>query len=300
MIEATRRAQPRLASTEHELKATIRISIQGEPGSYSDLAAREYFGKPEIVNCKNFTDAFGMVGHGANYAVLPIENSIEGIVTQVCDLLLAGNLHIIGEHIIRVEHCLIANNDVRLEDIRTVYSHPQALAQSSKYLESLGVEIIPFSDTAGSVKMIKEKGLTDAAGVASSYAASVYGMQILRRNLETHDTNYTRFVVLAKESIHALGEHAKTSIGFLTNNIPGALYKALGCFADNDVNLIYLQSRPVPGKRWEYAFYAECEGSVDETSLKKAVTQLEDNAASVNVLGSYKSAKANGDSQASK
>lgn len=268
----------------------LRIAIQGQEGSYSELAAKRYFGRVETIKCETFTDAFGAVGRGADHALVPIENSIEGIVTQVCDLLLRGDLHVTGECILRIEHCLIANRGVSIKEIRSVYSHPQALAQSRKYLEKLGVDIIPFSDTAGSVKMIKEKGLMDAAGVASGYAAQVYGMKVLKRNLENHNHNYTRFLVISKRAARSAGG-SKTSIGFMTRNVPGALYRALGCFANSGVDLTYLQSRPVLGKPWEHSFYVECRGSIADRNLKSAIGELRRNTDQVKILGSYAPAR---------
>jgi prephenate dehydratase len=269
----------------------LNVAIQGERGSYSELAAMKYFGKVRTIKCDSFTDAFEAVGKRAKCGFVPIENTIEGIVTQVCDLLLRGDLHILGEEILRIEHCLIVNKGVSIGDIKTVYSHPQALAQSRRFLEGLGVEIIPFSDTAGSVKMLKEKGIMDSAAVASQYAASVYGMKILRRNLETHSHNYTRFLAISKRANGRRIVKPKTSLGFVTRNTPGALYKALGCFADNDVNLTYLQSRPVLGKPWEYGFYAECRGNVKDEGLRNALEELRRNTDEVKVLGSYSAAE---------
>ncbi len=267
--------------------SVVTVAIQGQRGSYSELGALEYFGDAKTIKLETFSEAFAAVGKRANYAFVPVENSIEGIVTQVCDLLMGRNLHVVGESILRIEHCLIANKGVLIKDIKTVFSHPQALAQSRKCLESLGVEIVPFSDTAGSIKMIKEKGLTDCAGVASRYASQVYGMDILRTNLENHSHNYTRFLALSRKEQNSSGKESKTSIWFATKNASGALYKALGCFAKNKINLTYLQSRPVPGKPWEYRFYLECQGSIADTGLKAAVTELEDIADKAKVLGSY-------------
>lgn len=269
----------------------IRVAIQGERGSYSELAAMKYFGRARMVHCETFSDAFSALGKGADYAFVPIENSIEGVVTQVCDMLLRGDFHVAGEFILKIEHCLIANRGVTIDQVKTVYSHPQALAQSRKYLERLGVEIVPFSDTAGGVRMIKEKKMVAAAGVASQYAAKVYGMEILKKNLETHSNNYTRFLAISKKAGAKKNGGMKTSIGFVTKNVPGALYKALGCFAENEVQLIYLQSRPVLGKPWKYGFYAECQGSIRDGGLKNAIKELRKNTDLIKVLGSYPSAK---------
>ncbi len=269
----------------------VTVAIQGQRGSYSELAALRYFGDAKTIRLETFSEAFASVGKRADFAFVPVENSIEGIVTQVCDLLMGRSLHVVGEGILKIEHCLIVNKGVSIKDIKTVFSHPQALAQSREYLESLGVEIVPFSDTAGSIKMIKEKGLTDCAGVASNHAAEVYGMDILQTNLENHSHNYTRFLALSRKEQNATGKGSKTSLWFATKNAPGALYKALGCFAKNKVNLTYLQSRPVPGKPWEYRFYLECQGSIEGIGLKSAVMELGKLADKAKVLGSYTHAR---------
>ncbi len=269
----------------------LKVAIQGERGSYSEAAALGYFGNARIITCETFEDAFDSVGSSADCAFVPIENSIEGIVTQVCDLLLKKKLMVFGEGRLRIRHCLIANRGVSIKDIKTVYSHPQALAQSRKYLERLGVELIPFSDTAKGVMMIKEKRMMDAAGVASAYAAELYGMRILRKNLESHGSNTTRFFAISDRETHKEkkpGPGMKSSIGIITKNVPGSLYRALGCLAENGVDITYLQSRPVHGKPNKTAFYMECEGSTEGHDFKAALDGLEKHAESIKKIGSYR------------
>ena len=267
------------------------IAIQGERGSYSEAAALGYFKGAEIVTCDTFEEAFGSVGKNADYAFVPIENSIEGVVTQVCDLLLRKNLFVFGEGLLRIRHCLIANRGVRIKNIKKVYSHPQALAQSRKYLEKIGAELIPFSDTAKSVMMIKENKIMDSAGVASAYAARLYGMEILKRNLESHSSNTTRFFAITDKNIkpekarHVM--NMKTSLGIMVKNAPGALYRALGSLAQNGIDITYLQSRPVPGKPGRSAFYMECRGSSGENRFADALEDLRKRSESVKEIGSY-------------
>ena len=269
-----------------------KIAIQGERGSYSEAAALSYFKDAEIITCDTFEDAFGSVGKSADHAFVPIENSIEGVVTQVCDLLLRKKLFVFGEGLLRIRHCLIANKGVRINDIKKVYSHPQALAQSRKYLEKIGAELIPFSDTAKSVMMIKEKRMMDSAGVAGAYAARLYGMNILRRNLESHSNNTTRFFAITDKDIkpekRAYAEDMKTSLGIIVKNAPGSLYRALGSLAENGIDITYLQSRPVPGKPGRSAFYMECRGSAYENHFKDAINDLRKHSESVREMGSYR------------
>lgn len=269
-----------------------KIAIQGERGSYSEAAALSYFKDAEIITCDTFEDAFGSVGKSADHAFVPIENSIEGVVTQVCDLLLRKKLFVFGEGLLRIRHCLIANKGVRITDIKKVYSHPQALAQSRKYLEKIGAELIPFSDTAKSVMMIKEKRMMDSAGVAGAYAARLYGMNILRRNLESHSNNTTRFFAITDKDIkpekRAYAEDMKTSLGIIVKNAPGSLYRALGSLAENGIDITYLQSRPVPGKPGRSAFYMECRGSAYENHFKDAINDLRKHSESVREMGSYR------------
>lgn len=267
----------------------LRVAIQGERGSYSEAAALGYFGGVRIVTCETFEDAFDFAGNGADCAFVPIENSIEGIVTQVCDLLLRKKLVVFGEGKLRIRHCLIANRGASIKNIKTVYSHPQALAQCRKYLERLGVETVPFSDTAKSVMMIKEKGMMDAAGIASAYAAKLYRMKILRKNLESHEGNTTRFFAVSGDDMQKrkTGAGMKSSIGIVTKNAPGSLYRALGCLAGNNIDITYLQSRPVHGKPDRTAFYMECEGSTEDRNFKAALADLGKHAESVKKIGSY-------------
>ncbi len=266
-----------------------RIAFQGMHGAFSEAAAYKYFGrKIKTLECNTFSDIFEAVEDDAEYGVLPVENSVEGSVSQAYDLLLERNLHVVGEVILRIEHCLIANEGVSINNIKKVYSHPQALGQSRQYIEKLGVEAIPFGDTAGSVKMLKEARLMDSGAIASEYAAKLYGMHILRRNIENNKENYTRFFILSKR---ALKSGNKISIAFVTRHIPGALHMALGCFAAEDINMTYIQSRPIPGKPWEYRFYIDCEGYLKSAKMQNAINRLRNLSLLVKILGTYRMAK---------
>ncbi len=243
----------------------MKVAFQGERGAYSESAVYAFFGADAAVKpCRDFRDVFESVAtQETPFGVVPLENSIEGSVNQTYDLFLRYDLKVCGEVIVKIEHCLIANPSTRLESVRAVYSHPQALAQCRSFLERLGRELIPTYDTAGSVKMLREKGLKDAAAVASERAAELYGMKILARDIADNKENYTRFFVLSKED-SAMSGKDKTSIIFSAVHEPGSLYHALGEFAKRDINLTKIESRPTKQTPWEYNFYLDFEGHRSE------------------------------------
>jgi chorismate mutase/prephenate dehydratase len=266
----------------------VKVAFQGERGAYSESAVYQFFGSDtEVKPCREFREVFENVKtQKTNFGVVPVENSIEGSVSQNYDLFLKYDLKVCGEVIVKIEHCLIANPGTALADIRAVYSHPQALGQCRTFLEELGRELIPTYDTAGSVKMLKEKGLKNAAAVASERAANLYGMQILAKDIADNPENYTRFFVLSKEDANASGKD-KTSIIFGAAHEPGALYHALGEFAKRKINLTKIESRPTKQKPWEYNFYLDFEGHRTEKRCIEALKALEKYASFIKILGSY-------------
>jgi chorismate mutase / prephenate dehydratase len=268
------------------------VAFQGEPGAYSESAVFQFFGaKTEVKPCKDFKDVFDSVCSGEiMFGVVPVENSLEGSINQNYDLFLKYNLKVRGEVIVKIEHCLISNPGASLEDIKVVYSHPQALAQCKSFLEEFGRELIPAYDTAGSVKMIKEKGLKNAAAIASERAANLYGMHIFAKDIADNPENYTRFFVLSTEDSAATGKD-KTSIIFSAKHEPGSLYHAIGEFAKRNINLTKIESRPTKKTAWEYNFYLDFEGHRTETKCKEALKELDKYAIFVKVLGSYPRAK---------
>jgi prephenate dehydratase len=272
------------------MKTMPKVAYYGEPGSYSEQAAMQYFGSFAALKGFRFlAQVFESVDDGMDYGVVPIENSIEGPVTQTYDLLLESNLTITGEEIVKIEHCLISNPGVNLGDVANVYSHPQALGQCRKYLEGRRLNAIPFYDTAGSVKMLREKKLKDSAAIASRRAAKAYGMKVLAQGIQSSKNNFTRFMVVAKQN--NTKKWNKTSIAFEGKDRPGSLFHALNCFAKNKVNLLHIASRPIPGMPWEYNFYVDCEGSMLDGNISKAIRELHDAADFVKILGSYRSAR---------
>jgi chorismate mutase/prephenate dehydratase len=269
-------------------KERVKVAFQGERGAYSESAVYTFFGdEAEVKPCRDLTEVFESVDkQEVPVGVVPVENSLEGSVNQTYDLFLTHNLKVSGEIIIRISHCLIANLSTSLEAVKTVYSHPQALAQCRSFLERLGSDLIPTYDTAGSVKMLKEKGLKDAAAVASEKAAEIYGMKILAREIEDTPTNYTRFFVISKNDSPRTGKD-KTSIIFAATHTPGSLYHALSEFAKRNINLTKIESRPTKQKAWEYNFYLDFEGHRTEENCAAALKALEKSGAFLKILGSY-------------
>jgi prephenate dehydratase len=266
----------------------MKISFQGEPGAYSEQAVFNYYGKEvETVPCESFDVMFDSVISGISDAALaPIENSLAGSIHQNYDLLLRHNLHIVGEYFLRVRHCLIANPGVKKEDIKKAISHPQALGQCAAYLRDRGIKPETVYDTAGSVKMLKESGAKDVAAIASKRAAELYGMQILEEGIEDNQENFTRFLAVQREAV-VPKEEAKTSIVFTLKNVPGSLFKAMSVFALRDIDLTKIESRPLQGKPWEYLFYIDFIGSVQDETVKRALDHLGEYAMTLRVLGSY-------------
>ena len=264
------------------------VAFQGERGAYSESAVYNYFGeKTQVKPCRDFRDVFENVKNKqTDYGVIPIENSLEGSVNPNYDLFLNYDLKVCGEVIVKIDHCLIGNPSTNMEDVKVVYSHPQALGQCRQFLEKFGRELIPTYDTAGSVKMLKEKGTKDAAAVASARAAELYEMKILARDIADNTENYTRFFVLSHNDAPISGRD-KTSIIFAAKHEPGSLYNALGEFAERNINLSKIESRPTKKTPWEYNFYLDFEGHRTEPRCKEALESLEKYAAFIKVLGSY-------------
>jgi len=267
----------------------IKIAFQGERGAYSEAAAVAFFGEEIIpLPCESFDEVFTQVEAGeSDYGVVPIENSLAGSIHRNYDLLLRHELFIVGEVNLRVAHHLIALPGVKLEDVRHVYSHPQALAQCERSLAALGdVEKVPTYDTAGSVRMLKDRGIYDGAAIASRRAAEIYGMSILASDFEDNSQNYTRFLVLHPQEVVPQGI-AKTSIVFSVENEPGVLFKCLSVFALRDIDLTKIESRPLRGRPWEYFFYLDFAGSMQEERCRNAINHLHEITTFFRNLGSY-------------
>jgi prephenate dehydratase len=270
-------------------------AFQGERGAFSEEAARRFFGQQvPTLPCRDFDQLFeAVVGQAAQAAVVPIENTLAGSIIKNYDLLLAHDVTITGEVVLRVVHNLIAVPGARLADIRRVHSHPAALAQCERFLrEHPEMEALAAYDTAGSVKQIMEAGRRDEAAIAGEGAARVWGAQILAAGLESDPQNFTRFFVVTRPGEVLAGSEPpagdkKTSIVFRTAHRPGGLFHALASFAQRGVNLTKLESRPIPGRPWEYSFYLDVLGDAADPTMAEALAQLAAAAESVRVLGSY-------------
>jgi len=275
----------------------LRVGFQGERGAFSEEAAYQLCGQPIVpVPFTRFEEVFAaLTAKSIDRASIPIENTLHGSVHENYDHLLRFDLPILGETSLRIVHNLIALPGVKFSQVRRVFSHPVALAQCLDFFtNNPQVERVPFYDTAGSVKMIADEGLMDAAAIASTVAASNYGAHILKKSIEDDRRNFTRFFLLCHRDRHAKlrakpapGEPSKTSILFATRNTPGALFRSLSAFALRDLNLTKIESRPLRGKPWEYLFYLDFLGQETDVNVQKALGHLEESADLVRVLGSY-------------
>ena len=265
----------------------MRVAYQGEPGAYSEAAALAFDPDAAPVPCRSFEEVFRAVAEGgAARGIVPMENTIGGSIHRNYDLLVEHELPIVGEVQLKVDHCLLALPGVALADVRVVHSHPQALAQCERWLQGLpGVELSAVYDTAGGAKLIREQGLRDHAAVASVRAAEVFGLDVLARGIQDFDTNITRFFAIAR---HAITEGAdKTTIVFALPSQPGSLFRALSVFALRNIDLTKLESRPIPGRPWEYLFYVDLAAARDELPCQRALAHLAEFAPVLRTLGSY-------------
>jgi prephenate dehydratase len=277
-----------------------RAAFQGELGAFSQAAARRLAGDEFIpVPLATFEEVFVSVVNGkCHCAVIPIENTLHGSVHENYDHLLKYDLSIRGETFVRIVHNLIAPPGVKFRDIRRVYSHPVALNQCRKFFEeNTQIERTSFYDTAGSVKMVMDEKLADAGAIASADAARIYGAKILRKSIEDDRENFTRFFLLertrpGKPKYPKAGgaKRFKTTVAFTTRNIPGALFRSLSVFALRDINLTKIESRPLRGKPWEYLFYLDFIGHVEDPVSRNALNHLAELADMLRVAGCYPAA----------
>jgi prephenate dehydratase len=272
--------------------ATQRIVFQGEPGANSHIACREAYPQAKPVPCPTFEDALNSVAQGeADLGMIPIENSVAGRVADIHHLMPNAGLHIIAEWFLPIRNQLLAIKGTRLADIRSVESHVMALGQCRSFIRKLGVKSIVAADTAGAAREVAERGEQSCAAIASRLAAEIYGLDILAENIEDEAHSTTRFVVLAREACRALRNDAPviTTFVFQVRNIPAALYKALGGFATNGVNMTKVESYMLEGTFSATQFYADVEGHPDEPGLRLALEELTffSQKDSVKILGVY-------------
>ncbi|MBF0179228.1 MAG: prephenate dehydratase [Magnetococcales bacterium] len=265
------------------------VAFQGEPGAYSEQACRESLPHHRTIPCRTFEEVFQAVDdREADVGMIPVENSIAGVVSDSYDLLGIHNLHILGEYYLRVRHCLLALPGVNVEEVQAVFSHPQALAQCRSHIRRHGWTCNAAYDTAGAARDLAARGNPTEAAIAAELCAELYGLRILERDIQDSHLNTTRFLRIVKDRIVPPREMAcKTSLVFEVRNIPAALYKCLGGFATNGVNLTRLESRPVPGTPWSYHFYLDFQGRPEERPCKLALEELAFFTHSLKILGSY-------------
>ena len=266
------------------------IAFQGAPGAYSDMACRAVFPDRRTLPCRAFEDALGAVASGeAEFGVIPIDNSLAGRVADVHHLLPHSGLHIIGEHYAAVHHHLLALPGVAIEDIRTIRSHVHALGQCRSLIRELGATPVIAADTAGAAAELAQSGERHTAVIASDLAGRIYGLNSLRSNIEDAAHNTTRFVVLARGPVTPPAGNGLcvTSFIFKVRNVPAALYKALGGFATNGINMTKLESYMVGGRFTATQFYADVEAHPDERRLQLAFEELRFFTEELTVLGTY-------------
>ncbi len=270
------------------------IAFQGVPGAYSNLSCRAAFPAMTALPCPSFEDMFAAVHEGrARLAMVPIENSVAGRVADIHHLLPDSGLHIVGEHFQRVNHQLLAVKGAKLSDIKTAASHIQALSQCRNNLRALGIKPVVHADTAGAAADLVARGDKTAAAIASSLAAEIYQLDVLKADLEDAPHNTTRFVVMAQEPIDPdLAKGAIiTSFVFKVRSVPAALYKALGGFATNGVNITKLESYMLDGHFSSTQFYADIDGHPDQRAVRLALEELSFFSREVRILGVYPASK---------
>jgi arogenate/prephenate dehydratase len=269
----------------------MRIAFQGESGAYSEAAALRFSSHADVIACESFDDVFRTVAAGrATHGILPVENSIGGSIHRNYDLLIEHDLPIVGEIELPIRHHLLALPGTPIERVQRIYSHPQALAQCERFLRELPARVHATYDTAGSAKLIREQELADAAAIASERAAQVFGLEILRSDIQDYSDNITRFLLVSRIT-EPDAPADKTTVVFSLANEPGALFKALSVFALRDIDLTKVESRPIRGRPWEYLFYVDIPINRQDLRCARALVHLAEFARSMRTLGSYPSWK---------
>ncbi|MEM6617409.1 MAG: prephenate dehydratase [Pseudomonadota bacterium] len=269
----------------------MKVAFQGEPGANSHIACQEVFPNAEALPCPTFEDAFAAVTSGrAAHAMIPIENSVAGRVADIHHIMPGSNLHIVDEHFLRVRHQLLGLKGATLATLKTVHSHVQALGQCRETLQSYKLTPIVAADTAGSAREISEAGDLTRGAIATSLAADIYGLEILAADVEDASHNTTRFIILSPEEKRAEpdGDNVITTFVFRVRNLPAALYKALGGFATNGVNMMKLESYQLEGQFFASQFYADVIGHPDDEAVGRALDELAFFCSEFRILGVYR------------
>lgn len=268
----------------------LKVGFQGESGSYSEASARIQYPNPNysFVPFRSFRELFeGVESSTVDLAVVPIENSTEGSVNETYDLLVEKPLYVIGEIYQKIHHCLIINKNSSPDEISVIYSHPQALAQCRKYIQNRHLESVPMYDTAGSVKFIKETQNASAAAIASKHAAQIYDMKVVEEDIEDNSNNFTRFLIISKRYDSNTDDN-KISVIFSISHTPGSLYSILQEFALRNINLTKIESRPTKNIPWEYYFFVDLEGNINDDKVSASLSAVKTATIFFKLLGSYK------------
>jgi len=265
-----------------------RVVFQGAPGAYSHAAMLKYFGdKVDSIHVETFRDAMTVIEEGrADFAVLPIENSTAGIVSEIYDLLVEFENYIVGEQIIPIEHCLLGVPGADISDIKTVYSHAQSLMQSERFLRDRDFKQISMKNNAFAASKVAQDGDKSQAAIASEIAAQIYGLDVLLKGVNDSDTNSTRFIIVTNQKIFRK-DASKISICFEIPHKSGSLYHMISHFIYNNLNMTKIESRPIPERNWEYRFFVDFEGNMADGAVKNALRGLREEAQNLKVLGNY-------------
>ena len=268
--------------------AGARVVFQGSEGSYSQAAMQRFFGKEvNSFHVETFRDAMSAIDEGsADFAVLPIENSTAGIVSEIYDLLVEFENYIVGEQIIKIEHCLLAAPEADKDTIRRVYSHPQSLMQCARYLQAYDWQQISMKNNAFAAKKVAEEGDVTQAAIAGEYAAEVYGLKVLEKGINQSETNSTRFIIVTNQKIFRKDAN-KISICFEVPHTSGSLYYMLSHFIYNNLNMTKIESRPIEDRNWEYCFFIDFEGNLADSAVKNALRGLREETRSMKIIGNY-------------
>lgn len=265
-----------------------RVVFQGAEGAYSQAAMAEYFGDEiNSFHVDTFRDAMSAIDEGsADFAVLPIENSTAGIVSEIYDLLVEFENYIVGEQIIKIEHCVLGLPGTDLEKVETVYSHPQSLMQSSRFLSTRNWRQISMQNNAFAAQKVKQDADKTQVAIASEYAGKIYGLEVLKKGVNQSETNSTRFIIVTNQKIFKK-DAGKISICFEVPHQSGSLYHMLSHFIYNNLNMCKIESRPIEDRNWEYRFFVDFEGNLADSAVKNALRGLRDETRNMKILGNY-------------
>lgn len=265
-----------------------RVVFQGAQGAYSQMAMEAFFGEEvNSFHVDTFRDAMSAIDEGsADFAVLPIENSTAGIVNEIYDLMVEFENYIVGEQIIRIEHCLLGVPGTKLSEIETVYSHPQSLMQSARYLNSQGWQQISMQNNAFAARKVAEEQKKNQAAIASELAGRIYGLEVLEKGINQSSTNSTRFIIVTNQKIFKK-DATRVSICFEVPHESGSLYHMLSHFIYNNLNMTKIESRPIEERNWEYRFFVDFEGNLADSAVKNALRGLREECRNMKILGNY-------------